>query len=125
MKIKVIDLLNKIANKEELPKKIKYENVIYEWDECGYLHFDTDNIPEKAFLEGLRTDMVLNTEVEILEDEEIDIQEIEEFTSFLSDSHSKDTFRNYCNAQTNKINEIIRVVNKIQEKEYYKESEEN
>ena len=27
--IKVIDLLNKIANEEDLPKKIKHENEIY------------------------------------------------------------------------------------------------
>ena len=27
--IKIIDLLNKIANGEEVPKKIKYENDIY------------------------------------------------------------------------------------------------
>lgn len=31
--MKVIDLLNKIANGEEVPKKIKYKNKIYEWKE--------------------------------------------------------------------------------------------
>ena len=30
MKIKIIDLLNKIANNEEVPKKIKWENIIYD-----------------------------------------------------------------------------------------------
>ncbi len=29
--MKIIDLLNKIANKEEVPKKIKVHNTIYEW----------------------------------------------------------------------------------------------
>lgn len=29
MKIKMIDLLSKIANNEEVPKKIKYKNEIY------------------------------------------------------------------------------------------------
>ena len=29
MKIKIIDLLNKIANNEEVPKKIKYKNNVY------------------------------------------------------------------------------------------------
>ena len=32
MKIKIIDLLNKIANKEQVPEKIKYENKIWEYD---------------------------------------------------------------------------------------------
>lgn len=31
--MKVIDLLNKIANGEEKPKKIKYDNTIYEYNE--------------------------------------------------------------------------------------------
>jgi hypothetical protein len=31
--MKVIDLLNKIANGEEAPKKIKYDNTIYEYNE--------------------------------------------------------------------------------------------
>ena len=31
--MKIIDLLNKMANNEELPKKIKYKNRIYEYKE--------------------------------------------------------------------------------------------
>lgn len=31
MKIKLIDILNKRANGEEVPKKIKINNVIYEY----------------------------------------------------------------------------------------------
>ena len=31
--MKIIDLLNKIANGEKVPKKIKYKNKIYEWKE--------------------------------------------------------------------------------------------
>ena len=31
--MRVIDLLDKIANGEEIPKKIKYKNKIYEWKE--------------------------------------------------------------------------------------------
>ena len=33
MKIKIIDLLTKIANGEEVPKKIKWENIIYAYSE--------------------------------------------------------------------------------------------
>lgn len=31
--MKIISLLNKIANGEEVPKKIKYDNLVYEYDE--------------------------------------------------------------------------------------------
>lgn len=31
--MKIISLLNKIANREEVPKKIKYDNLVYEYDE--------------------------------------------------------------------------------------------
>ena len=60
-------------------------------------------MPEKAFLEGIRTDMVLNDEIEILEDEEVDIQEMPEDIDEIGWIEVKD-----------KINEIIRVVNKMQ-----------
>jgi len=81
--IRVIDLLNKIANGEEVPKRIKHEGLIYNWDITGYLHYEDSHISEKAFLEGYRTDMCLNDEVEIIEEqEEIDIQEIEKLEKY-------------------------------------------
>ena len=71
--------MNKIANNEEVPKKIKFEGLIYTWDKIGYLHYKDDYYRECSFLEGLRVELVLNAEVEIIEDEEeIDIQSIEE-----------------------------------------------
>ena len=33
MKVKIIDLFNKIANNEKLPKKIRYFGEIYEYSE--------------------------------------------------------------------------------------------
>ena len=76
--MKIIDLLNKIANGEEVPEKIKYRGLMYYQDGRGYFHDETECTTERAFLEGVRTDMVLNEEVEILdeEDEFIDIEEI-------------------------------------------------
>ena len=76
IKIKVIDLLNKIANGEEVPKKIKHNRLIYNWDIVGYLHYEDEEDTEKAFLEGYRTDMCLNDEVEIIEEN----KKIEPFT---------------------------------------------
>ena len=34
--IRIIDLLNKIANNEEMPKKIKYKKLIYVYEEGAY-----------------------------------------------------------------------------------------
>ena len=67
--MKIIDLLNKIANGEEVPKEIMYNNIIYNWDIDGYLHYGDNYHNERAFLEGYRTDMCLNDEVEIIEEE--------------------------------------------------------
>ena len=72
-KIKIIDLLNRIANGEEVPKKIKYASTEYEFS--GY---DTASKNYKCEYEGgfysdLFSDIdgaCLNNEVEILDDEE-------------------------------------------------------
>ena len=87
--MKIIELLNKIANGEDVPKKIKFEGLIYTWDKIGYLHYKDDYCRECSFLEGLRVELVLNAEVEIIEDEEeIDIQSIEEIKEVFIENSS-------------------------------------
>ena len=73
--MKIIDLLNKIANEHKVPEKIKFNDYEYLYHDkehgycrpaydCTYICFDTDfNIYE-----------VLNDEVEILEEEPRDIE---------------------------------------------------
>ena len=73
--IRVIDLLNKIANGEEVPKKIQHKNHILEYnsdlESYIYIHW-----PETGWSVA---NIYLNDEVEIIEEqEEIDIQEIED-----------------------------------------------
>ena len=69
--MKVIDLLNKIAKGEEVPKKIKYENrILYLEDEAEdyeptFNYYDKDG--ENALFEGW-IGQYLNDEVEILEE---------------------------------------------------------
>lgn len=69
MKIKIIDLLNKIANGEEIPKKIKFNYNIYEykwsnaWQESCYINDDKYRLWEDVYL-----DRDLNEEVEIIEE---------------------------------------------------------
>lgn len=64
--MKVIDLLNKIANGEEVPKKIKYRDDIYiQLDNYCYYCDETNLIlSDRIFVEQ----SILNDEVEILEE---------------------------------------------------------
>lgn len=70
MKIKIIDLLNKIANGEEIPKKIKFNYNIYEykwsnaWQESCYINDDKYRLWKDVYL-----DRDLNEEVEIIEED--------------------------------------------------------
>lgn len=72
--IKVIDLLNKIANGEELPLKIKYKKHIYVYEEGAY---DWSYYIQNNGVKFLLTDIfnsydnilnILNNEVEIIEE---------------------------------------------------------
>lgn len=77
-KIKIIDLLNKIANGEETPRKIKVDGKIYEYqgDDYGHKQDDDDNGIITSWLftdnEIEKYDYIsefLNDEVEIIDDE--------------------------------------------------------
>lgn len=103
--MKVIDLLNKIANGETPPKKIKYDNSICFYDEgkkdyyvdgdlclCGdYIRFCLDD---------------LNDEVEIIEDKKIEKIDLE-------DTIQNDTDLGQQCKIINKINEIVDKLNTI------------
>lgn len=113
--IKIIDLFNKIANGEEVPKKIKYKGLIYYQDGRGYFHDETEYTTEQAFLEGVRTDMVLNDVVEIL-DEEDEFENIEEITlrdKTIGFPNGEWTARNMDKAFAIKINQLIKSQKKI------------
>lgn len=88
--IRVIDLLNKIADKEELPKKILILDEVYYLinDEDGNIVYSQlkDRREWEAFIDRklnitrcLHEDVIILDEVEIIEEQEdIDIQSIEE-----------------------------------------------
>lgn len=73
--IKIIDLLNKIANGEEVPKKIRYDYETYELTDTllNYFGYENDN----DLLSVISGDE-LNELVEIL-DEENEFEDIESF----------------------------------------------
>jgi len=67
--IKIIDLLNKIANGEEIPKKIKIGNIIWTFDKKEKTYFMNDTCVELFYVENITKK--LNDEVEILEEKEM------------------------------------------------------
>lgn len=109
MKIKIIDLLNKIYNNDNIPKRIIYRNCVWEYNEtyhdfideydnyllCLYIH-DYDDLYE-----------FLSSELEIIEDpkkiEKIDIDKMLQTKKWKRDKNA-----------WKKINEIIDVVNKLE-----------
>ena len=64
--MKVIDLLNKIANGEEVPKNIKVDDKYYKW--CNSMKDYEEENSYKYLVEELETEE-LNNEVEIIEED--------------------------------------------------------
>ena len=107
--MKVIDLLNIwVEDRNKLPKKIKVEGKIFEYHETGDLYI-TPN--DNYFLISNYLDCAerLDREVEVIEEnkeiEEIDTTKIFEFTM--------DSVFEWNNEMEDKINELVRAVNKI------------
>ena len=96
--MKVIDLLNKIANGIDIPLQIKYDNDIWKYDEMArdYLLIDKSG-EEYLICEELNLMYALNEEVEVVEEEQKD-KKIEK----ISDEVFEKPF-----VVINKINEII------------------
>lgn len=95
--MKIIDLLNKIANGEEVPKKIKYDDDIYIHVDnyCYYCQETNEILSQNIYAEFSR----LNDEVEIIEEE----KEIEKLNqSAITLGMCRD-----------KINELIDEINKL------------
>ena len=71
--MKVIDLLNKIANGEEVPKEVKYKSFYWKYSEKDRDYKDTD---EDYVFSCSNYDIpkMLNNEVKIIEEEPRDIE---------------------------------------------------
>lgn len=133
--IKVIDLLNKIANGEEVPIKIKVDKKIYIYDKLEYFYKMRDTGDDLLQLCTVySSDIFMNMEVEIIEDkQEIDIQNIGELTykgekvGYGSTEQFTDDIDDYCSAINSvldaiglKTNQLVQAVkqldNKLKEK---------
>lgn len=83
--MKIIDLLVKISQGERMPKKIKYEGFVWEYDKVAKDYYRNDIDEEYIYLfQDLfkkETGFFINNEVEIIEeDKKIEFEEIEELT---------------------------------------------
>lgn len=108
MKIKIIDLFNKIANNEKVPKHIILNNVVFHYDDNVQ---DYENDFEYLFRDSFsnfgRSEDFLNIEVEeveIIEEE----KEIEKITLQFSETQ-KEKNRLF----KDKINELVDEINKL------------
>lgn len=91
-KIKIIDLLNKVANGEEVPKKIRFEGKIFEKQDEATFYCTGIGIFENVFvLEDL------NKKVEIIEE---DIKENPTFEEYMENPEK------YWNNLLEKLDEI-------------------
>lgn len=108
MKIKVIDMLVKIANGEKVPKKIKFKHSIWEYCKDGNTQ-DYINDYDKCLMEFLAINKDgLNQDVEIIEEP----KKIEKLPKNITD--------NACATRdqrtiANKINELIDEINNLKE----------
>ena len=126
MEIKIIDLLNKIANGEEVPEKIKYkDNVYYLGKNMVDLHtYQTEgsNTTRKLSLIIDNEYLNLNDYVEIIKEpkkiEKIKSNGDEFYSDYIDTWISKNKTDAYCEFLMNKINELIDEVNKLKENKY-------
>lgn len=118
-KIKIIDLLNMIVNGEEVPKKIKHNNYIYElksiYDGGRTTYYDES---DNDFFSEVYCDMQnLNEEIEIIEDKPKEIKKIEfNAQNDIIDEEDDDWEYNTNDIDiyiAKKINEIIDVLNEL------------
>ena len=112
--MKVIDLLNKIANGEEVPKKIRYDSDTYYYIEDnreGVCYINTALDEENIWRHFLYNIYTLNDEVEVTEEQKED-KKIEKL-----DTKDLFTCDDYQSIKLNfaltwiKINEIIDYIN--------------
>ena len=106
-KMKIIELLNRIAKDEEIPVKIKFKGKEYEWSQEFY-DYKCIDINHKYLVEDLETEDLNRTceEIPIIEDKKI--EKLESF-ALVSDNPM---MNKVIALLANKIEEIIDKLNK-------------
>ena len=115
--MKVIDLLNKIANREEVPEKIKVDNIIYIYESWEHFYYTDNEAREDLLIRGkdYSTNDFLNWNVELIEDEPIDIDNIEELeligTNFID--MDKNELKDNINKNRINLNKLVQAVKQL------------
>lgn len=119
--MKLIDLLNKINNGEDVPKEIIFEKENYKWNRQDHFYekYNGDDLLELCTL--YRTDELLNTEVELITDielieDEIDIDNIEEYKQEYTERFIDVDIRHKINEILQGVKQINKRVKKLEEK---------
>ena len=109
--MKVIDLLKKIENGENIPKKIKAYQEVFEWDilEHYYKRSNGDDLLELCTI--FNTGELLSMEVELIEDE-IDIKDIPELLIELKDKGFNNADIYMLAQQQNNLLQAVKQLNK-------------
>ena len=113
MKIKIIDLLNKIAEGKELPEKFMYKGHLYYRQKTKGICYRCDELNE-IFEECLVLED-LNDTIEIIEEPK-KIEKITVREKTLGFPNGEWTARNMDKAFAIKINELIDEINNLKEK---------
>ena len=113
MKIKIIDLLNKIANDEEVPEKIMYDRCLYTCDKITRTYYDEEN---NTLWESYNF-RILTDKVEIIEEPK-KIEKIKQLNNVggckeLIELEDKQQINNHI--LKDKINELIDKINNLKE----------
>lgn len=121
--MKIIDLLNKINNNEEVPEKIKFDNTVFELEENRKEYsFQKENGFFETLLYRVMTthfiNVLLEAEVEVIEEEEIEeIDELRIAGITTEEMESKIKLKEVLNDTLydikEKTNELVRAVNKL------------
>lgn len=121
--IKVIDLINKIANGEEVPYKVKYNGIIFTYNSSNkqglkYVDLNKENEVFYRYLTGVVNK--LTDEVEIIEEqEEIDIQKLNEnikYYNIIGHSENEKMLFNMIQDTANRINKLVQAVKQLDKK---------
>lgn len=118
--MKVIDLLNKIAKGEEIPKKILCDGIVYTYNPKQGDYYEIDS-PISLFLyENFGNSpstkiWLLSDNIEILEDKTEEIEEIQNFTCLTKGNNGEiiKLLNELSICYGEKLNELARAINQI------------
>ena len=113
--MKIIDLLNKIANGEEVPKKIKIWGELFELQEIrdGYKIYKDEHL-DYLFGDDYDWECCLNDEIEIIEEPKEELEEIDKIQYYYKNTYGN--ISQHKKSETDiidKINELIESQNNM------------